>query len=93
MCIRDRLKIIDRLLQDLCDENDKHKPFGVKTILLCGDFRQILPVVPHGSRATLIENLSLIHICVKLNIKQTEEFTLPINNSSINDSIKRDNSQ
>ena len=42
--------------QDLCDENDKHKPSGVKTILLCGDFRQILPVVPHGSRATLIEN-------------------------------------
>ena len=44
------------LLQDLCDENDKHKPFGVKTILLCSDFQQILPVVPHGSRATLIEN-------------------------------------
>ena len=22
----------------------------------CGDFRQILPVIPHGSRGTLIEN-------------------------------------
>ena len=44
------LKIIDRLLRDVCDENDKRKPFGGKTILLCGDFRQILPVIPHESR-------------------------------------------
>ena len=28
----------------------------LKTILLCGDFRQILPVIPHESRGTLIEN-------------------------------------
>ena len=38
-----------RLLRDLCDENDKRKPFGGKTILLCSDFRQILPVIPHRS--------------------------------------------
>ena len=50
------LKIIDRLLRDLCDENDKRKPFGGKTILLCSDFRQILPVIPHGSRGTFIKN-------------------------------------
>ena len=50
------LKIIDRLLRDLCNENDKRKPFGGKTILLCGDFRQILPVIPHKSGGTLIEN-------------------------------------
>jgi hypothetical protein len=56
MCPLQTLKIIDRLLQNLGDENDKHKPFGGKTILLGGDFRQILPVIPHGSRATLIEN-------------------------------------
>ena len=24
-------------LRDLCDENDERKPFGGKTILLCGD--------------------------------------------------------
>lgn len=51
------LKAIDRLLRDLCsDEQNKNKLFAGKTILLCGDFRQILPVVPHGSRAVLIEN-------------------------------------
>ena len=32
--------------------NSKH----LKKKLLCGDFRQILPVIPHGSRGTLIEN-------------------------------------
>lgn len=47
---------LDKILRDLCDENDKHKALGGKTILLCGDFRQILPVIPHGSRGTLIEN-------------------------------------
>ena len=39
MCPLQELKMIDRLLRDLCDENDKRKPFGGKTILLCGDFR------------------------------------------------------
>lgn len=60
MCPIHVLKLIDRLLRDLCTSDvDKYKIFGGKTILLCGDFRQILPVVPHGSRSTLIEN------CVK----------------------------
>ncbi|XP_055307911.1 ATP-dependent DNA helicase PIF1-like [Sitodiplosis mosellana] len=57
MCPLQVLKIIDRLLRDLCESTeDKNKLFAGKTILLCGDFRQILPVIPHGSRATLIEN-------------------------------------
>ena len=56
MCPLQVLKIIDRLLRDQCDENDKRKPLGGKTILLCGDFRQILPVILHESRGTLIEN-------------------------------------
>ena len=56
MCPLQVLKIIDRLLQDLCDENDKRKPFGGKTIFLCVYFRQILPVIPRESRGTLIEN-------------------------------------
>ena len=50
-----RLKFIDRLLRDLCDESDTRKPFGRKTIFMCGDFRQILPE-SHESHGTLIEN-------------------------------------
>lgn len=57
MCPLLILKAIDRLLRDLCtDVQNKNKLFAGKTMLLCGDFRQILPVVPHGSRAVLIEN-------------------------------------
>lgn len=57
MCPLQALKVVDKLMRDLCtDPMDKIKPFGGKTVLLCGDFRQILPVVPHGSRAVLIEN-------------------------------------
>ena len=56
MCPLQVLKIIDRLLRDLCDENDKRKPFGGKTILLCDDFRKILPVIPYESHGTLFEN-------------------------------------
>ena len=50
------LKVIDRFLRDLCDENDKLKSFRGKTILLCRNFWQILPVIPHESRGILIEN-------------------------------------
>ena len=49
MCPLQVFKIMDRFLRDLCDENDKRKPFGENTILLCGDFWQILPVIPHES--------------------------------------------
>ena len=53
MCPLQVLKIVDRLLRDLCHENTKRKPFGGKQNFC--DFRQILPVIPHGSRGTLIQ--------------------------------------
>lgn len=56
MCPKIALKIIDKLLKDLASNENKSKLFGGKTILLCGDLRQILPVVPHASRSVLIEN-------------------------------------
>ena len=39
---------IDRLLQDLRDSSEL---FGGVTVLVAGDFRQCLPVVPSGSSA------------------------------------------
>lgn len=47
---------IDTFLRDLCNEKE---PFGGKIIIISGDFRQILPVVKHGSRSKIIES------CVK----------------------------
>lgn len=51
---------VDRLLKDLCDDTDR--PFGGKTFVFSGDFKQTLPVVPKASREQLIE------ACVKQSI-------------------------
>ena len=47
------LHAIDRLLQDITGVT---VPFGGKIFLLGGDFRQVLPVMPHGSRTSIVEN-------------------------------------
>ena len=44
---------VDRLLQDIYNVKEI---FGVKTVLVSGDFRQLLSVVRHGSRIEVIEN-------------------------------------
>ena len=47
------LHAIDRILRELTGED---VPFDGKIFLLGGDFRQVLPIIPHGSRTTIIEN-------------------------------------
>ena len=41
------LRYIDRTLRDVCNTG---VPFGGKTVLLGGDWRQLCPVVVNGSR-------------------------------------------
>ena len=48
MAHRHLLERLDRLLQDLMIDQ---RPFGGKTIILAGDFHQILPVFIHGARS------------------------------------------
>ncbi|XP_043473610.1 uncharacterized protein LOC122505828 [Leptopilina heterotoma] len=50
------LQAMESMLRDITKCN---KPFGGKVILLSGDFRQTLPIVPHGSRTHIVE------VCVK----------------------------
>lgn len=45
------LECVDRLIKDIM-KNDL--PFGGKTVLLSGDFRQTLPVVQRGSRSEIV---------------------------------------
>ena len=45
------LECVDRSLRYICD-NDK--PFAGKTVILSGDFRQILPVIKYASRSQII---------------------------------------
>lgn len=49
----DALSLVDLLLQDLMKNN---LPFGGKTIIMGGDFRQVTPVIPHASKAQIIES-------------------------------------
>ena len=53
------LQAIDLCLQDICRNNI---PFGGKTILLGGDFRQVLPIIPRANPATIIENTVKTHL-------------------------------
>ena len=47
------LYTIDNLLRELTGEII---PFGGKIFVLGGDFRQVLPVIPHRFRTSIIEN-------------------------------------
>ena len=49
---------LDRTLRDILRlkyENSTDKPFGGLTIVFGGDFRQILPVIPKGTRADILD--------------------------------------
>lgn len=52
---------LDNTLRDILsfkDASNSERPFGGKTVFLGGDFRQILPVIPKGTRQDII-NTSL----------------------------------
>ncbi len=38
----------------LCDLIDKNEPFGGIVVVMSGDFRQVLPVIPRGSHADIV---------------------------------------
>ena len=50
MSHRFHLEALDRTLKDIATSQ---QPFGGKCLILAGDYRQILPVVPRGSRANI----------------------------------------
>jgi ATP-dependent DNA helicase PIF1 len=46
---------LDRCLKDLMSETgNSDKIFGGKVVVFGGDFRQILPVIPRGSRSDVV---------------------------------------
>jgi hypothetical protein len=47
-----QLEALDRTLRDITDTN---LPFGGKVIVLSGDFRQCLPVIPGATRAEIVD--------------------------------------
>jgi hypothetical protein len=51
MAPREALEMIDDRLQSIMNSPRK---FGGKVVVLGGDFRQVLPVIPRGSRSALV---------------------------------------
>lgn len=72
MSHRHNFEALDRTLKDLLSEKDAtaaEQPFGGKTVLLGGDFRQILPVIPQGTRAdTVLASVSQSYIWNACNV-------------------------
>ncbi|CAL9234415.1 unnamed protein product [Arabidopsis halleri] len=72
MSHRHTFEALDRTLRDLMSTDDSSasgKMFGGKTVLLGGDFRQILPVITHGSRAdTVLASISKSYIWDACNV-------------------------
>ena len=52
MLHRYQLEALDRTLRDLMSEPDQ--PFGGKVLVLAGDYRQCLPIVPQANRAQIV---------------------------------------
>ncbi|XP_056843369.1 uncharacterized protein LOC130500247 [Raphanus sativus] len=78
MAHRHAFETLDRSLRDLLSDADPeaaNKPFGGKTVLLGGDFRQILPVIRHGKRTdTVLASISKSYLW-----KMARVFSLSIN--------------
>ena len=54
MAPKEALDAVDRLLRDLMNSPDL--PFGGKILVMGGDFRQVLPVMPHCSREDVVSH-------------------------------------
>ncbi|XP_074282420.1 uncharacterized protein LOC141606935 [Silene latifolia] len=83
------IEALDRSLRDIMrfsSEGDPEKPFGGKVVVFGGDFRQILPVVPKGSRQYIvgaaISSSPLWRYCkVRKVLKLTKNMRLQVGSS------------
>ena len=62
MCERNIFLAIDRTFRDIRGHPDK--PFGGLTLVISGDWRQTLPVIPRANRAHLVSETLKGIICL-----------------------------
>ena len=56
------------------DLTDRNEPFGGKSLILFGDFRQCLPVIPGASRATIVDAaLNRSHLWKHFTVRTLKE--------------------
>ena len=76
---RNAPEALDRTLRDIRDDN---RPFGGLTVVFGGDFQQILPVVPKGSREDIVNatiqrsylwnDVDILHLKRNMRLEQTQ---------------------
>jgi hypothetical protein len=75
---RHTLDAVDRSLKDLMSRSQPDKPdlaFGGKLVIFAGDMRQVLPIVPHGGRAAIIQDLVKNSILFRENVVEEMHLT------------------
>ena len=66
MAKRFAIEMVDRSLKDIMDSTEI---FGEKVIVFGGNFHQVLPIVPHGTRAkTVNANFAKSYLWSKMEI-------------------------
>ncbi|XP_016178901.1 ATP-dependent DNA helicase PIF1-like [Arachis ipaensis] len=80
---------LDRTLRDIMvsvSDRNKDLPFGGKVVVLGGDFRQVLPVIPKGSRAEIVMasiNSSILwKYCKVLRLTKNMRLTMGLEQST-----------
>ncbi|RYQ82675.1 ATP-dependent DNA helicase PIF1-like [Arachis ipaensis] len=80
---------LDRTLRDIMvsvSDRNKDLPFGGKVVILGGDFRQVLPVIPKGSRAKIvmasINSSVLWKYCEVLRLTKNMRLTMGLEQST-----------
>jgi hypothetical protein len=70
MCHKYCFETLDRTLQDVMSEfGNSDKIFGGKVVVFGGDFRQILPVIPRGTRSDIVHSsINASHIWNKCEV-------------------------
>jgi hypothetical protein len=84
MMHRRTFEAVDRTLHDLMQLDDaqaNEKIFGGKTVVLGGDFRQILPVIPKGGREDIVsaslprshlwQHVIILHLHINMRVMAT----------------------
>ncbi|XP_028110161.1 uncharacterized protein LOC114308706 [Camellia sinensis] len=78
------VEAVDRTLRDICD---CEKPFGGITVVLGGDFRQILPIITKGVREQTV-NTSLRHSVLWKDLHVLSlDLNMPLNHANLGNAI------
>ncbi|KAL6292673.1 hypothetical protein ACE6H2_000815 [Prunus campanulata] len=72
MAHRHAFEALDRTFRDIIDVD---LPFGGKTMIFGGDFRQVLPVIPKGTKSELIQAIKILKLRQNMRSRNDQQFS------------------